>query len=518
MPFQLTEPELQNAFDAIEHHGYSGLVPEPPEWSVIKDNWAIVRQRIATIDLDVYTPNAPMILFAPKSRATVRPVCLLHPVDLIIYSALVLIIKDDLERERIPIRAGRVFSYRAERSLNRFYGTSPSHADYKEECSRKAQRASTSVVAIADIADFFPRIYQHRLENVIEASANAARTRDVARVLVRKFISLLFDRNSYGIPTGPYASRLLAEAVLIDVDAALLADGADFVRWVDDYTIFCRTETEAQRVLFRLAESLFRNHGLTLAGIKTKILSKNDFIERVLRDPEQDVEEDFQSLIDIISRIDPYTDDEIELTQGDIDSLEQINIRRILESALANRDLVDYERLQAVLSRKSILQVLSHERRSEIATILLSNIEHLYPIAESVSRFFRTFSNAPASLRRRICQSLLRSIKSFRGKWPPDYYMIWMLDVFASSPGWGGAPELLRIFQSHPSNSVRRYAALALHTNGSRADAVLLKAEYGNSSPLTRLAILMLTRKLGVDERQHWKRTLQLNGVLEGLI
>jgi hypothetical protein len=75
----------------------------------------------------------------------------------------------------------------------------------------------------------YSRIYDHRLENVIQASARSQRSIDVARVLV-KYLSNISGRNSYGIPIGPNASRVLAEAVLIDVDAGLLSDGADFIR------------------------------------------------------------------------------------------------------------------------------------------------------------------------------------------------------------------------------------------------------------------------------------------------
>jgi hypothetical protein len=241
---------LQNAFEALEHHGYSGLVPNPPEWQTVQDNWEKIKARIARIYLDVYQPSTPMVMFAPKSRATVRPVCLLHPIDIVIYSALTLIVKDDLEAERIPLRRRRVFSYRASATPNRFYAPRPTFRDFLEASRAKADRAGTRIVALADIADFYPRIYQHRLENVIDASARDPRGEEVARVLVRKFLSNIGEKNSYGIPIGPFASRVLAEGVLIDVDAALLNDGANFIRWVDDYTIFCKTETEAQRLIF----------------------------------------------------------------------------------------------------------------------------------------------------------------------------------------------------------------------------------------------------------------------------
>jgi Reverse transcriptase (RNA-dependent DNA polymerase) len=518
MPFCLTEPEIQNAFEAIEHHGYSSLVPVPLEWDTVRTKWDEIKPRIAGYDLDNYVPSSPMIVFAPKSRATVRPVCLLHPIDLIIYSALTLIVKDDLEAERIPVRSRRIFSFRASNEPNRFYAPQPTFADFREESRRKAERASTKFVAVADIADFYPRIYQHRLENVIQASAKSPRVEEVARVLVRKFIPNLFGQTSYGIPIGPFASRILGEGVLIDVDAALLSDGTDFLRWVDDYTIFCSSEVDAQRRLFRLAERLFDNHGLTLSAVKTNIFSKENFESLFFSEPEQDVEDELESLVQIASRLGPYSDEEIELTSEELNELEKLNFRGLINTALADRTLVDYERLTAILSHPSLLERRSYEQREEIAGVLLDNIEHLYPIAEVVSRFFQTFHTGPGRIRGRIARGLLRSVKSFRGRWPPDYHIIWVLNVFASSANWGGATEILRIFQTHPSNVVRRFAALALYANGSRSDAMALRNEYANSSPLTRLAILLAARKLGNDERRHWRRTLQLTGVLERLL
>lgn len=335
---------------------------------------------------------------------------------------------------------------------------------------------------------------------------------------MRKFLGHIGGRNSYGIPIGPYASRVLAEGVLTDVDATLQSDGIDFIRWVDDYTIFCKTEAEAQLQLFRLAELLFNNHGLTLSAIKTKIVSKEDFQLKFLYDPQQEVDADLSTLETVASRYDPYADEEIELTEAEISQLQQLNFQKMLEIALENRDLVDYERLKAILGHRSLLERLSAEQRSEIADFLLSNMEHLYPIAEVVAAFFRTFATAPVRIKTRIARRLLVSIKSSRGRWPPDHQMAWVLSVLTSAEGWGCAAEILRIFNTHRSDVVRRFAALALYANGSRGEAVALKTEFSNSSPLTRLAILLASRKLGQDERQHWRRTLQLTGLLEGLL
>lgn len=281
--FSLTSGELDSAMGAIAHHGYSAMLPQPPEWQIVVANWPAIRSSLEGIDLDTYLPQKPLEVFAPKNRASVRVLYLLHPQDLILYTALTLIAKKDIEANRIPLAAQKVFSYRGDAGKpGELYESRGSYEDYRSRLRTRANRPSVRYVAIADIADFYPRIYQHRLENVIESVATTQRVRDVARVLVRKLIGNLMGKDSYGIPVGPYASRLLAEALLIDVDAFLQSKSIDFVRWVDDYNIFCRTEYESQSVLFSLGEWLFSKHGLTLQSAKTKILTVDDYRHEVL--------------------------------------------------------------------------------------------------------------------------------------------------------------------------------------------------------------------------------------------
>lgn len=486
MAFQLTGPEIENAFAAIEHHGYSALLPTPPEWEVVRERWADICPKITALDLDEYKPHAPLRMYAPKSRATVRAVSLLHPIDLIIYTALTLIARDDLEAARVPANKHRVFSYRAHRQpRNRLYGSQINFNAFIDRSRAKASAGTTKVVAVADIADFYPRIYQHRLENVIEASARSERVEQIPRVLVKKLISNLSGQNSYGIPVGPYASRILGEAVLIDVDATLLGDRVDFVRWVDDYSIFCRSEAEAQRVLFRLAEHLFENHGLTLSALKTKILSPQRFRDRLLRHPRAIINDRVAVLSRIAARFDPYEDDEPEISAEEMQELEEVSFPDVLEEALADRSLVDYETVSAILNHPGILERLTSETRESIADTLLANLEHLYPVAEEVSQFLQTFSTAPRRLRSRVRAGILRSMEPHRGEWPPDYHLVWMLTVFATSRDWGERSELLQIFRTHRSDAVRRFAALALHATGSRSQAVAIKGDWQSASPMT---------------------------------
>ena len=72
-----------------------------------------------------------------------------------------------------------------------------------------------------------------------------------------------------GLPIGPPASAIVANAVLAPVDSDLA--GVGFVRWVDDYAIGLRTRKQLPEVLDRLDRTLDRL-GLKRSETKTLVL------------------------------------------------------------------------------------------------------------------------------------------------------------------------------------------------------------------------------------------------------
>jgi hypothetical protein len=183
---------------------------------------------------------------------------------------------DHIAASRLPIKSHKVFSFRSEKaSGDMLYTSKPGYREFRDRQRRKIQVASIKFVGVADIADFYPRIYQHRLKNALEAATSNSQ-RDVIRVL-EKLLLRFSGGPSYGIPVGPAASRLLGEAVLIDVDSALRAAGVDFLRFVDDFVIFGSKYEMVESALHFLGETLFVQHGLTLQTAKTHIFTDDDF-------------------------------------------------------------------------------------------------------------------------------------------------------------------------------------------------------------------------------------------------
>lgn len=524
--FKLTDVELQNAFEAICHHGYSAMLPQPLEWQAVVTKWPEVKAFLSEIDLDLYSPYKPLRVFAPKSRANIRVVHLLHPEDMIIYTALVLIVKNDIESARISKRSRRVYSYRVDKSAaNRIYDARGAHEEYLQQLASKSKKVSTKFVGIADIADFYPRIYQHRLENVIQATASTQRGVDVSRVLVKKLIAKLMGRNSYGIPVGPYASRILGEAVLIDVDAYLHTNNIDFVRWVDDYNVFSSSEFLAQSALFKLAEWLFDNHGLTLQSAKTKILPVQRFKDEVVMIPEENLtnRDHVLNLLKETGLGDDYDDEESEDEPNDGDIQETLemfqsyDLHGMFVNSISDQALVDYEIVKYVLTRLPRIAGADEDLKENILDLVIKNAELLYPAAEFVAKYIISFDDIPKSQKKKISKKLLKPLKSKTNP-PPDYYAMWILYIFSTSEDWNQVHDIVELYKNANSEVVKRYAALAIAVCGSRAEALMVKDDLSAVSDLVRLAILSASNKLGNDERKHWKLANQISGVAEKIV
>ncbi len=503
--FKVSEAELDLALAALEKHGYGDFFPEPPELALVRVNWPVVRAELTRIDLDTYEGYDVLTAFAPKSRLNIRRVALLHPYDLLIYTTLVLGLRDGINSSRLPAEESRVFSYRAEGAANGvLYNDEPNYRHFKDKILERVTAAEGCYVGITDIAEFYPRIYQHRLVNALQASNNATQ-HDRIRVL-EKMLNRLSENVSYGIPIGPPASRPLGEAVLIDVDSTLISFGVDFVRFTDDYVVFADAPEEAEYGIRVLGETLFKNHGLTLQTAKTRILKGSEYVEHHLT-AHDEKEEARRKLMDIVGSYDQSLsyEDMDESLKREIDAL---SLSQMLTEALAEGHNVDYKGVSFILGRLSALE------KPELVPIVLENLERLSPVAHSVSAFFRQFSSLDDETRQQAAAALLDPIVK-NSKYASEYYAIWILSIFSADTSWNHAETLLRIFRESHSEAIRRFAALALATSGTRAQVINLKEYLQYGSSLSRTAMMLATAKMGSDERKYLRQSLRIHDSFE---
>jgi hypothetical protein len=189
--------------------------------------------------------------------------------------------------------------------------------------------------------------------------------------------------------------------------------------------------------------------------------------------------------------------------------LDAYNLTEMLQEALEPGHLVDYAEVTFILSRLSALQM------PDLIPIVLQNIERLYPVAGSVAAFFGRFAHLAPGIQREVASSLLRPLQRRRGVTPPEYYAMWILHLFHQNPAWDHADGLLQVFNTSNSPVIRRYAALALATSGTRAQVIQLRGQFQAAHPLVRTAILMASHRMGTDERRFWRTGLGLTDWLE---
>jgi hypothetical protein len=270
---------------ALKHalkFGDTDVFPIPFEFDAIKHDWPNISANLLKEDLHNWKTRPVRSLLSPKARYGFRIITQLDPLDFLLFAALVYEIGRDLEKERLPVSQGVVFSNRFKPgSDGRMYAANVGYHEFQAAAKQIAAAGTFTHVAVTDIADFYPRIYSHRLENAL--SGYTKKSSHVTAI--RKLLSGWNETETHGIPVGSGPARLLAEITINDIDHALTSHGIRFIRYIDDFRLFAKSHTEAFRYLALLAQVLYDNHGLTLQPQKTSIYSVAGFKGKFLSAP-----------------------------------------------------------------------------------------------------------------------------------------------------------------------------------------------------------------------------------------
>lgn len=211
------------------------------------------------------------VLLPKNSAFSFRKCALIQPHDTIKYLSLVLTIADQIEQARIPIAKKKVFSYRFKLNNGFLFNKNYTITSFREYIAKQSKRQNTKIVVSCDIANFYERLNLHRLENNLLSIGCERNTVNV----INRLLMFWSNNDSYGLPVGSNASRILSEASLIGVDNYLMSMEIDFIRFVDDYRFFAPDAQTAHYWLTLLIDRLGQE-GLSINMSKTKIESVND--------------------------------------------------------------------------------------------------------------------------------------------------------------------------------------------------------------------------------------------------
>ncbi|MEW6529986.1 MAG: RNA-directed DNA polymerase [Thermodesulfobacteriota bacterium] len=491
---KLTEVDLENALHYLDAAGQFMYLPDQFELKAIELAWDKVKPVLLSVNLLSYSPSPKVQLIAPKQKFAARPVQIIDPIDLVLLTALGLRLSPVIEDHRNRLGPDIVHSWRFTLDSE---GRPTFTSDWDSWLAQVAARASSyDFVAKADIVDFYPRIYLHRLKNALTAICGTHETNALMR-----FFEKWANGTSYGIPIGPRICGILAEAVLSEVDEFLLSLGFDFVRYVDDYIFFGKSYSACMKALFMLAQRLQETQGLCLNMAKTKILSVKKFSEELIS-PAAKSAKSRRKVINEVFGGDPYAVKTYEnLNPQQKRLIDSLDLTTSLKEAL-KPDLIDLPMV------KFVLNVLAGLKRPELVHHVLDSLDVLLPVAEAVSRFISIFAAEQDAIRQVISSRIMTYIQET--PFVPSYYILWLLEPFVHDAIWNHLADLRNIARDNREFMVRRQAILAIGKIGDRSSLLDLRHAIAHANEWEWRAIVYASRSLPKDEREAFWRSLDI--------
>jgi hypothetical protein len=206
---------IESALRNIASFGDTDIFPFPLETHVFFDRLDDCRGLLQKLhenfnDFISSYPPATIVSLTQVGYTGFRWATQIEPFWNAYYLALLISIADQIELERIAVQEKVVFSYRYEwddKTAKLFMDiTWKDYRIHSLELSKNNQYVVTT-----DIADFYPRINHHRIENSLNRLPSPS---DIPRRIMQLLSS--FSKNvSYGLPIGGPASRILAELALV---------------------------------------------------------------------------------------------------------------------------------------------------------------------------------------------------------------------------------------------------------------------------------------------------------------
>lgn len=261
-------------------------------------------------------------LLVPSGSHGFRITTKIHPFWNLYLNGLGLAITEANEAQR----SARAHSYRLAAQGPGFFDRARSWRAYKAATlSEPGLEEDRAVVIQTDVSSFYEHIYHHRLENVIkDLSPGSTLATQIDRILNK-----LAAGRSFGLPVGGQCARILAEVMMTPIDRSLTDAGLFWHRYVDDYTLICRSQQDAYMALSTLSHAL-ADYGLSLNRSKTTILSSKhyrDFVAAQLGEGE----DSSLALRELDLHFDPYSDHANTEYEKLKQSFEKIDISFLLD-------------------------------------------------------------------------------------------------------------------------------------------------------------------------------------------
>ncbi len=317
--------DFERALARVQSDSGSDFIPAPHFASIYQyASGGLVEFLRTELANGSFSPGMPITIEVLKLGGLTRPGTILTPADRVLYQAIADLlappIEAQLDRSRVfsnvlrddPLSAGEMFE--------------PASHCFSKMKLRIAEicTAPVSHVIKADVSNYFERIYQHNLINLLLSAGCGHEYVN----LLEKLLLAWTNKNSHGILQGMYPSDLLGNFYLSGLDADCEIRGIPSVRFVDDLYLFFSNLKSAFESRVDLCAYL-RKIGLNLNERKSRIVGADEALRE-----ETDIDRMFEEARSEVSASDLEEAGYgwlMELTPGEVPDIETEAILRLYD-------------------------------------------------------------------------------------------------------------------------------------------------------------------------------------------
>lgn len=517
----LKEISLDWALKNINRFNDTYVFPRPFEFDAINEHWEEVKKYLMGLDVLSSGIRPYRTAITPKGELGFRISTQLDPLDSIITNAVLYEIHSVVEKARLPKDLKIVYSFRLDPQKDGvLYDNHYVWDTFQEEGERLAQTLQYKYVVLTDIADFYPSIYLHDIQTVLRECVRNSGQSAHAETLINMIDAMHLKQTHKGIPVGPQFSRPIAELVLDNLDRVLIDNKFVFIRYVDDYRIFCKTQTEAYGKLAFVAQKLFDILGLKLNEQKTKIVPIELFEGKYLKAPKAKEQENIlmnfnELLAELGIEANSYEEIDIDaLDEVDLERLKSINLETLLVEEL-KRDRIDYSFINFLLSS------LARIDNTSVADIVLSeeNIVKLSPSLRSVIHYLERIRSFSIEQKHYIGKKVLDLLKA-NFVCQLEFNRIWLLSLFTKGREWDNEDVIMQFINDYGDDATLRKLYLALGRSNDVRFFRTQKQKNLNIDPWVKRAFIAAISCLPESERSPWYKSRKLTSrdLLENIV
>lgn len=339
-------------------------------------------------------PGPAIGIDVDKTAIFTRRMTTLTLEDRVAYQAVVASFADRVEARTPP----SVFSARLSGDSRYFFKKGPEQwAQWRMDALKKIVPGREWLVA-TDLTAYFDTIPHRQLISEIE-SLNVDRS---VIAFIRETLREWAMSDGVGLPQGPNASRLLGNLYLLPVDEAMLRNGWEYSRFLDDVRIVVKSRAEAVQAV-REFQRECQLRGLIVSSGKTELLFGDEAKESLVGSLE-------------LAAVDYWF-------HAQVPALARKELKKVLKRALKAKSSIDTRRARFSLWRLALL------REGSVLGPVLRRLEDLSPVASVVAAYLQPFISRKTVVRD-LTEFLDDSSRSYS-----KYLTTWLFAAMLEHPG-----------------------------------------------------------------------------------